>query len=94
MTTVILTACGEPRSVREGRAIYKAYFQKYLKDPESFKVYSEKYEVREGGQTVKWTLDYGAKNGWGSMDRETVEFETIYDLIYINGHCYNKRDLK
>lgn len=85
---LILVACNaEPTHVKNGRKIYEAYFQKYLKDPSSFKVYDEKYTA--DGARVNWTLDYGAKNGWGAMDRETVTFETIGSMIFINGHAYN-----
>lgn len=82
----------ENRYVSEGRTLYEMYFEKYLKDPSSFKVYDEKYTI--DGATVHWTLDYGAKNGFGAMDREQVEFETISDYIFIDGKSYRKEDLE
>ena len=92
----ILSSC-EPSAVRQGRDLYKAYFNKMLKDPSSFVVYDEKYEVSETNKyTVEWKLDYGAKNGWGAMDRETVEFTTVGDnlISFKYGKIYNKEDLK
>ena len=38
-----MSSCDE--AVYKGRKVYKAYFDYTLKDPESFKVYSEKYTV-------------------------------------------------
>ena len=58
--TISITSC-DPSPVDVGREAYEAYFKSTLKDPESFKVYSEKYEVESNGMTVHWTIDYGAK---------------------------------
>lgn len=72
--------------------MYEMYFDKYLKDPSSFKVYDEKYTL--DGVRVFWKLDYGAKNGFGAMDRKCVEFETSPGYIFIDGNSYRKEDLK
>ena len=56
-----MSSCDE--AVYKGRKVYKAYFDYTLKDPESFKVYSEKY-TKDGDFTVNWELDYGAKKGY------------------------------
>ena len=80
----LLIAC-EPSSVDVGREAYEKYFKSTLKDPESFKVYSEKYEVAPDGYKIKWKIDYGAKNGFGGMVREKAEFYTIGKKIYFDG---------
>lgn len=66
----------EPAAVKNGRKLYKDYFNYILKDPSSLIIYKEDYQVvKEVG--VKWKVDYGAKNSFGAMNRETIEFETI-----------------
>lgn len=87
-----MMAC-EDSAISSGREIYQMYFKKYLKDPSSFVVYSEKYQ-KESNHTVKWTIDYGAKNGFGAMTREEVSFTTTSNLIDINGNIYKKSELK
>lgn len=95
MTTVLLAACdSEPKNVSEGRELYQLYFQKTLRDPESLKIYSEKYEVDGDGIKVSWTIDYGAKNGYGAMDRETKEFMTIGDMLFVDNHYISKERLQ
>ena len=79
--------------VRDGRSLYKAYFKKTLIDPSSFKVYNESYEIN--GASVKWKLDYGAKNSYGGMIRKTEEFETIGSItIIIDGRFLDFDDIK
>lgn len=88
-----LPLCGcENKYVSDGRNMYEMYFDKFLKDPSSFKVYSEEYTI--DGASVKWRLDYGAKNSFGSMEREQAEFETSPGYIFIDGNSYRKEDLK
>lgn len=87
MLLTLFCSCGQS-DVYQGRKVYKAYFQKHLKDPESFKVYEEKYEVLDE-HTVRWTLDYGAKNSWGAMERETVTFETCFSMLIKDGEIWN-----
>ena len=90
--TVVMSACNnEPKAVSEGRELYRLYFQKTLLDPESLKIYSEKYDVDGDGIKVSWTIDYGAKNGYGAMDRETKEFTTIGDVLFVGEHCISKK---
>ena len=73
---VLFTSC-EPTAVREGRKIYKAYFNHILKDPSSLEVYSEKYTVEDNNFTVHWELDYGARNSYGGMVRDYIKFTTV-----------------
>lgn len=93
---LLLTSCDDP--VTRGRQMYKSYFKKILKDPDSFKVYSEKHTDDKEG-TVKWELDYGAKNSLGGMVRENVEFSTFYGgqgigRLFINGDSFSYQELK
>ena len=97
-TTLLLfmNSCDDP--VTRGRQMYKSYFQKTLKDPDSFKVYNEKYTEDKNG-TVEWKLDYGAKNSLGGMVRESVEFSTFYGgqgigRLFINGESLSYQELK
>ena len=91
--TLLLCAC-DPAPVRNGRKIYERYYRKVLNDPESFKVYSEHYNVVDGTE-VQWTLDYGAKNGYGAMVRKTVTFTTLGEYyITIDGETYSRDDLR
>lgn len=91
LAALALCAC-QPRSVTDGKRAWTKYFNKVLKDPESFKVYDEKYEELNEN-TVRWTLDYGAKNSFGAMTRRTVTFTTTYDLIDIDGTLIDTNDL-
>lgn len=83
----------ENGNVTHGRELYEMYFKKVLKDPESFTVYKEEYRIEESIK-VEWVIDYGAKNGFGGMERETVEFTTIGDALYINNSMYERRGNK
>ena len=86
-----MSSCDE--AVYKGRKVYKAYFDYTLKDPESFKVYSEKY-TKDGDFTVNWELDYGAKNSLGGMVREKATFTTVGTSIVIDGSSYRLDELK
>ncbi|MEL5895873.1 hypothetical protein AAE250_20550 [Bacteroides sp. GD17] len=88
---MLFTACD--KAVSEGRTTYKAYFNHILKDPDSFKIYSEKY-TKDGEYTVNWELDYGAKNSLGGMVREQISFETVGTTIHIDGNFYELKDLR
>lgn len=97
--TIILCAssCDDP--ISRGRQMYKAYFQKTLKDPDSFKVYNEKYTKEDKEGNIKWELDYGAKNSLGGMVRESIVFSTFYGgqgigRLFINGESYDYQELK
>ncbi|WP_291594291.1 hypothetical protein [Bacteroides sp.] len=89
---LILSCSNEPKHVSEGRKFYELYFNKKLKDPESFKVYDENY--KNLGNVIVWTLDYGARNSLGGMIRETVEIRTYNNKLEIDGYEYTKDDLK
>lgn len=71
--------------------MYEAYFNKILKDPSSLKIYNESYTV--DGVSVKWIIDYGAKNSFGTMDRQTVKIETNPSMLEINGNLYTRKEL-
>lgn len=88
----ILTSCGND-SVSNGRELYKRYFNKVLKDPSSLVIYDEKYHD-DGTGNVTWTIDYGAKNSFGAMDRKTIELYTsTYFIETKDGTRYNESDL-
>lgn len=88
-----LCAC-EPQAVRDGRSLWKQYYKKMLKDPDSFKVYSEKYVEKENSE-VEWTLDIGAKNGMGGMVRETEHITTVGSTyLTIDGNTIYYWDLE
>lgn len=74
IATLMLTSC-EPENVRNGRRIYKAYFDYILKDPESLEIHKEEYTI-VGEREVEWKLDYSAKNGLGGRVRKDIEFTT------------------
>ena len=74
-----MSSCDE--AVYKGRKVYKAYFDYTLKDPESFKVYSEKY-TKDGDFTVNWELDYGAKNSLWNGEGEGYVYNCWYFDIY------------
>lgn len=88
---VALSSC-EDHKVSEGRKLWKSYLKKNLKDPSSLVIYDEDYT--EGG-SVMWTIEYGAKNSFGGMGRETLECITDgKKLIIIGGGVYNKEELE
>lgn len=92
LLAVLFSSC-EDESVREGRKLYKMYFDKVLKDPKSFIVYDEKYTVNDE-YTVNWVLDAGAKNSLGGMVRQTYNITTVGETIEVDGELYEKEDLK
>ena len=78
--------------VWNGRKTYKTYFKKVLKDPESLKIYDEKY-VRDG-LCIEWEIDYGARNEYGGMVRKTIKITTVGNTVSINGGLpINVKDL-
>lgn len=72
--SLLFSAC-EPVVVRQGRVIYKAYFDYILKDPESLEIHKEEYTI-VNEREVEWKLDYSAKNSLGGRVREDIEFTT------------------
>ena len=87
----LLCAC-EPQAVRNGRKLYKKYYQSTLEDPSSFKVYKETYTV-DGKYKVNWTIDYGAKNSFGGMVRKTDNIITVGNSIFVNGEGKTEEEL-
>lgn len=92
ISALALVGC-EPSDVSSGRKLWKAYLNKYLKDPSSLVIHNEEYSITNNGHTVEWIIDYGAKNGFGGMGRETLKCETIHGSLFVNGELYKKYDL-
>lgn len=68
-------------NIIKGRRAYEKYFEKNLKDPESFRVYNEDY-IKDGG-SIRWILDVGARNSFGGMVRKTVIINTTGDKVFV-----------
>ncbi|MGQ1934983.1 hypothetical protein ACT4RV_03695 [Ornithobacterium rhinotracheale] len=78
-----LTACNS--DITNGRKSYMKYFEYTLKDPESLKIYNEKVD-KKGNHTYEFIVDYGAKNGYGGLTRETMRFVTEEGVLFsVNG---------
>lgn len=90
ISAFVLVAC-ENGEISKGRKLYEMYFEKNLKDPQSFVVYEEKSEI-EDNVKVNWELEYGARNGFGGMVRERVKFTTIDNVLIIDKHWYTLKD--
>lgn len=88
----VISCSFEAKGVTRGREFYELYFKKILKDPESLKIYEEKYVNL--GYYVEWTIDYGAKNSLGGMVRETIKIETYTEKVVVDGYEYLVKDLK
>lgn len=88
--SLIFQSCDN--SIDKGRDVYKAYLMSVLKDPNSLVIYKESYITEDDGYTVKFTVDYGAKNSLGGMERRTEEFTTVGGQLYLNGKFYNNKD--
>lgn len=88
--SLLILSC-EPSAVREGRVAYKKYFKETLIDPESFKVYNEKYEIDTSGVKVIWTIDYGTKNRIGAMTRKEITLTTIGKVVWDDYRSYDYR---
>lgn len=86
-----LTGC-EENPVSTGRSLYKAYLKRFMKDPSSLVIYNESYI--KNGYEIKWTIDYGGKNGFGGMTRETLEVKTLNGIIFTENGVYTLKDLK
>ena len=94
ITTLSFIGCKfEKQYVKDSREMWKAYFQIILKDPSSLIIYKEDYKDVSHG-VVEWSVDYGAKNSFGGMNRKTIEFKTINDLLFVGEYeTYKKSDL-
>ena len=77
-TVLLFAACGN----KYEKAIQEHY-KSVLKDPESFQVHSiELHSTEDDGLTKLYKLDYGAKNGFGGMVRDTERVTIIGDKVY------------
>lgn len=74
-------SCGNPKE-RAAIDLCKEYLSVVAKDPESLKFYEATARPLDD-LDVGWevTLDWGAKNGYGAMGRETTVFEVSKNLI-------------
>ena len=86
-----MSSCDE--AVYKGRKVYKAYFDYTLKDPESFKVYSDNF-LNYGVFIVYCFLYYVSNNSFGGMVRENATFTTVGTSIFIDGSSYRLDELK
>lgn len=91
ITVFTLVGC-EDSHVSKGRKLYKAYLHKHMKDASSLIIYNESYE--KDGYKIKWTVDFGGKNSFGGMNRETMKFETINGIIFTEDGAYKLENLK
>lgn len=77
-TVLLLVSCGN----KDEKAIQEHY-KSVLKDPESFQVHSmELLSTEDDGLTKLYKLDYGAKNSFGGMVRDTDRVTIIGDKVY------------
>ena len=76
----------EKERVEEGRKMYRAFFKKQLRNPNSFVVYNEeyKYEEKDYTYTVYWKLDVGMDDIDGFNHRVKGECETSLFGLKIN----------
>ena len=77
---ISLLGCEEQQKEKKAKAYLHDHIKKTLRDPASFKVYDEKVEM-DGRYTYILTIDYGAKNGYGGMERRTEKFSVTGDLV-------------
>lgn len=93
LSCILFLSC-EDSAITSGRKVYEAYLKKTLKDPGSLKIYKE-HHYKIDTYHVGWEVDYGAKNSYGAMVRETLEFETVGSNIFIKGgDNYRLEDLE
>ena len=59
------------------------YFSKTLKDPSSLVIHNESYKIDESKKKVSRTVDYGAKNSFGGMERQTIHFESGFRGMFL-----------
>lgn len=88
VAALIFSSCTSPESV--GRKAYKQYFKEVLKDPESLKIYDEEFSYPDAS-VIDITVDYGAKNGYGAMVRDTKHFKvnaTVPKVMDVDGEFY------
>lgn len=67
-------------SCNDNKSAYIKYLKSNLKDPESLVIYKEEI-VDKKDKTVIVKVDYGAKNSYGGMERETYYFRIIDGIV-------------
>lgn len=91
MLSLFFVSC-EDSAISNGRKMWKAYLNKYLKDPASLVIHKE--EMKQDGYKVEWEIDYGAKNSFGGMKRELLKCTTFPDMMFVEGgDTYTKEEL-
>lgn len=91
ITAMLALSSCEDAKVSQGRELYEMYFYKVLKDPQSFVVYEEEFK-KDGDVKVEWKIEYGARNGFGGMVRETAKFSTIGNSLFIDGSMFERQE--
>lgn len=74
VTTIVLSACNHKE--KSAKAAVHNYIKKTLRDPNSFEVYNETAE-KQNKHTYLITVDYGAKNGFGGIERTKEKYLVI-----------------
>ncbi len=69
------------------------HYKSVLKDPSSFKIY-EMSVVEDDGVKVWVKLDYGAKNSFGAMGRETEYLLIIGSEVLETANEYNFEEMR
>ena len=77
-----------PSQVDKGRDAYERYFNSSLRDPDSFVLYDESYTEYDEDSVV-WEIEYGARNGFGGLNRSKVHIVTIGSTVV---SCTQEKD--
>ncbi len=86
MPVLLFISCGDKKENKELSPEEKVklsvqdFIKKSLRDPESFKVYRI-YASKENKDTFVVLIDYGAKNGFGGMERAYEKYKVVGNLI-------------
>lgn len=89
LASFIFVGC-EDSQVSYGRKLWKAYLNKYAKDPSSIVIYEETY-IKD--DCVNWRIDYGGRNGFGGMDRDILHCRTCNTMLWIGDDFYTSEQL-
>lgn len=92
-TSLLMLCSCESSSVRDGRKLYESYLHKFAIVPDEIKIYNECYTEDEN-KKVHWTIDVGGVDKGGRHFRQEMKFETVSDIIIIDGDIYNKNELE
>ena len=81
MITSMLLSCNSGE--KNAKVAVEKHLKETLRDPNSLEIYSSKVE-KEKEHVYIVTVDYGAKNGFGGMDRTTEKFTVIGNEVMKN----------